>query len=440
MQDLSISKLFQSPLCLLIVLYLLCIPLSFISAQVKTDPLLLKEIFEIQAVDDHSHVFPFIIDTAGQTKSDAVLGTAPFDYPVRLRVDNPEYINAWQQLYGYQYNNMENAKDALDKKRLLKTEKGELWPGWILQKVNIQTTFVNLPKLGAGQQNEYFHWVPPVDALVIPFVISGDSVKIKKNINQLLTELKLSILPKDLNSYISSFLIPLLRKWKEEGVLAIKIALAYQRSLNFNKVNDSEAGDTYAGLLRGDRVTAERYRNLQDYFFFTLVREAGTAGLAVQIHTGIGADPYFNISGSNPLLLENVLNDPEFHQTNFVLIHGGWPFEKEGGVLAIKPNVYIDFSAQTFLRSVRALSETLRQWLEWYPEKILFGTDAYPDPGIPLSDWEEKIWLSNYSAREALAMALTSMMMDEQITKDQALKLAQMVLRENAIKLYKLKY
>ena len=107
--------------------------------------------------------------------------------------------------------------------------------------------------------------------------------------------------------------------------------------------------------------------------------------------------------------------------------------------MLIKPNVYADFSAQTFLRSPRALSETLRAWLEWYPEKVLFGTDAYPEPGTPLADWQEKLWLANDTAREALAIALTGMMQDGQITRARALQLARMVLRENAMQLYSIK-
>ena len=47
------------------------------------------------------------------------------------------------------------------------------------------------------------------------------------------------------------------------------------------------------------------------------------------------------------------------------------------GVMLMKPNVYADFSVQPLLRSTRALSTTLRAWLEWAPEKVMFGTDAY---------------------------------------------------------------
>jgi predicted TIM-barrel fold metal-dependent hydrolase len=68
------------------------------------------------------------------------------------------------------------------------------------------------------------------------------------------------------------------------------------------------------------------------------------------------------------------------------------------------------------------------------PDKILFGTDAFSFG--PEVDWPEVAWLSNTSARQALALALTGMMNDHEITRARALELAQMALRENAVKLY----
>jgi hypothetical protein len=51
-------------------------------------------------------------------------------------------------------------------------------------------------------------------------------------------------------------------------------------------------------------------------------------------------------------------------------------------------------------------------------------------------DWPEVAWLSNTTAREALALALTGLMNDHEIARARAMDLARMVLRENAIKLY----
>jgi hypothetical protein len=67
----------------------------------------------------------------------------------------------------------------------------------------------------------------------------------------------------------------------------------------------------------------------------------------------------------------------------------------------------------------------------------MFGTDAFaltPEVG-----WEEVGWLSNRTAREALALALTGMLRDGEITRPRASELARMVLRENAARLYDIK-
>ena len=98
-----------------------------------------------------------------------------------------------------------------------------------------------------------------------------------------------------------------------------------------------------------------------------------------------------------------------------------------------KPNVWADFSAQNLLLYPRALSEVLRNWMEYYPEKILFGTDASPFYGE--IGWEETGWMAVTTTRTALALALTGMIEDGEITRERAIELAGLVLRENAASL-----
>ena len=117
------------------------------------------------------------------------------------------------------------------------------------------------------------------------------------------------------------------------------------------------------------------------------------------------------------------------------MLHGGsGPFTREIGYLLMKPNVYADFSEQTWMTSTRALSQSIRDWLEWYPEKVLFGTDLFP--GKDEYDWEEIGWQTTQSAREALAIALTGMIEDNEISRPRAIELAHMALHDNAAKLY----
>src|SRR5262249_7870171 len=140
------------------------------------------------------------------------------------------------------------------------------------------------------------------------------------------------------------------------------------------------------------------------------------------------------LAGANPLLMESVFDDPALRKTQFVIIHGGWPFYKEAAALMMKPNVWVDISEQTWLLSPRLMADSIRMYLTWYPAKILFGTDLYP--GSPQEDWEEIGWITTNDARQALAIALTGMMQDGEITRQRAVELARMVLHDNAARLY----
>ena len=140
------------------------------------------------------------------------------------------------------------------------------------------------------------------------------------------------------------------------------------------------------------------------------------------------------MSGANPLLLEKAfINLPD---TDFVMIHGGWPNSIQATGLLKKSNVFVDFSGMEFFLSPHNLAEVLRYWLDYMPEKVLFGTDAYPGGKLPHTSWEEFEWVNTRSAREALAAALTEMRNDGIITTDRAKELARMVLRGNTEKLH----
>jgi predicted TIM-barrel fold metal-dependent hydrolase len=100
----------------------------------------------------------------------------------------------------------------------------------------------------------------------------------------------------------------------------------------------------------------------------------------------------------------------------------------------MKPNVYADFSEQTWIIAPRHMSQVLRYMLESYPEKVMFGSDLFP--GTPQIDWEEIGYQTVEGGRSALASALTGMLGDREITRTQASSIARMVLRDNASKLY----
>jgi hypothetical protein len=306
--------------------------------------------------------------------------------------------------------------------------------------------FANRVAMGRGLTAPSFRWVSFVDALLFPLNneiakrsnrdYAGFYPGEEKLLKRYLADLGLKRLPATLNEYLTKVVTATLERQKAQGVIALKYEAAYLRLLDFEKPDRGVAFATYARFSRTGVPPAKDYKALQDFLFYHIAKEAGRLRLAIHIHIFEGAGSYYRPSGSNPLLLESIFNDSELRKTNFVLVHGGLPFTQQVRSLFGKPNVYADFSAQTLFLYPRALSEVLRTWLEAYPDRVLFGTDAFSFG--PLIDWPEVAWLSNTTARQALALALTGMMNDGEISRERALELARMVLRDNAIKLYKL--
>lgn len=432
------------------LLLLTLVPTSATKGQTKPDPALLDEINSIRAVDNHTHVMSVAGKDGQEDKEYDALACGGLEFvsppPMRLRTDNPIYTGAWRDLYGYKHGDSmgeANVRELLEVKRGVMREQGEGYPAWVLDRLNIQTMLANRVAPGRGLAAPRFRWVAYGDQLMLPlstaslrsnsdkrYFYAQEDMLLKRD----LAALKLTSLPPKLDLYLSRVVGPALERRKREGAVAVKFVAAYLRPLDFADVQQAQAAAVYARFVRGGEPPWGEYKKLQDFLFRYIAREAGRLGLVVHIHTGGGCGHYFNLSGAHPLLLESVLNDPALRKTNFVLIHGGYPFVKETEFLLEKPNVYADFSAQTFLLTPQALSRVLRDLLEYEPEKILFGTDA--SPATPEVSWEESAWMTNKTAREALAITLSGMMNDGDITRERASELARMVLRENAIRLY----
>lgn len=337
-------------------------------------------------------------------------------------------------------------QDLLQAKQKIMQEQGDNYPNWVLDQLGIETELANRIALGRGLQPPRFRWVPFDDALMYPLKTSGlanetpDRKFFFQRENMLLRrymkDINVENLPLTLHEYTTRIITPVLEQQKKNGAVAVKFEAAYLRSLDFGPPEPIEAvQQIYAHFVKGDVPIKADYIRLQNFLFRYIAREAGRLGMSVHIHTGGGCGTYFMLMGSNPALLESVLNDPSLRKTNFVLIHAGaGPFGKYADYLLMKPNVFTDFSEQTWLISTRRLSENIRDLLEWYPEKVMFGTDLFAS--TPEIGWEEVGWQTTQSGREALAIALTGMMQDGEITRERALEIAHMALHDNAAKLY----
>lgn len=382
------------------------------------DPRLSAEIARIKAIDHHAHpVLPTSPGETPDTDYDAlpVETLAPQTNPVGMRPGSSQLIEA---------------------QRFLGTAKPD--PVTLLDRLGIETMFANRVTLGPGLPTSRFLWVPFDDAMMYPLsnaalVHNSDQQAFFDDEERLLkryyAECGLASRPSTLDDYLAKVVRATLGRQKQGGAVAVKFEMAYLRSF---EIGNPSRADAEAAWRSGTSAKA-----LQDYIFRFIAGEAGRLGLPVHFHAGAGAGGYFDVAGANPMLLEPLFDDPSLRKTNFVLVHGGWPFAGQVTALLTKPNVYADFSAQTLANPPQQVASVIRSWLEYAPEKVFFGTDAYPYSQE--MGWEESAYIANSAGREALGIALTGMLRDGEVNRDRALELARMVLRDNVRKLYGLK-
>ncbi|MBB5339509.1 amidohydrolase family protein [Tunturiibacter gelidoferens] len=420
------------------------------SGDLSIDPTVATQIALIPAIDNHAH--PMLSPPANVTDRNfdalPVDSMEPSTDPVGTRPDLAKLHDAWQTLFNFNgqpplaaagLTQLEAARESI------RTKQSTNYSTYILDKSNIATMLANRVAMGVGVQPPRFRWVPYVDTLLFPLDNSALAAAtpdrkqffpledaLRKNYLQ---QVGLKALPPTLNAYLKQLVTPLLEQQKANGAVAEKFEIAYLRSFGFDDVPQPEAARIYATLLHHPHPNEAQYKRLQDFLFRYIAAECGRLNLPVHLHTTAGGGGYFSIAGDNPLLLEPLFNDPRLRHTNFVLLHGGWPFIHEIGALLQKPNVYLDLSQQSLMISPRTMSAWLREWLELYPEKVLYATDAYPYSSS--MGWEEAAWIANRNLRESLGIALTGMLRDNQITDARATELANMLLHQNAESLYK---
>ena len=411
------------------------------------DAELSAEIGRIRAVDNHAH--PVRVAHTGEQDRDfdalPVDNMEPSSDPVYMRPGERGVIDAWRALWAYPFEDAkpEHKAELQARRQRVAQDKGDGYPVWVLDQMGVEVMLANRVEMGTGVQPPRFRWVAYADALLFPLnnsKLAGETPDRRLffadegiMLRRYLKAAGIDAAPRSLGDYLARVVTPTLERHKQGGAVAEKFEAAYLRSLAFDRADRGAADRIYTQFLAKAPAAAE-HTILQDYLVWYIAAECGRLGMAVHLHTSAGAGGYFDVGGANPLLLQSVLNAPELRKTNFVMVHGGWPFTREITPLLEKPNAYLDYSAQSLLLPPATLARSIQEWLQWVPEKVMFGTDAYP-----YSDemgWEESGWIAARRGREALAIALTAMMREDGISRERALELAKMVLRENARKLY----
>ena len=400
---------------------------------------LLRQIDQIPIYDNHSHAtFP------DDSDMDAMASPPDESTVLRLRDDNPEFVAAAKSLFAYPYDDFkpEHAKWLIEKKKAAEASGNPAYWDGILDKLNIETCLANRVALAPYLDPKRFHWVFFADSFLFPFdnhgQIARDSdmavyVPLQEKVLQRYMKQQNVGLPANLAGY-ESFVRDTLSDNQKKGGVAIKFEAAYFRSLYFSDPPRERAEAIYAKYHAGGVPSAEDYRIFQDYIFRVLIDQAGKLSLPVHFHSAVGIGDYFSLRNGNPLNLENVVRDPRYSKVKFVLIHGGYPYTLDMIWMTAAKNVYTDSSLMGYYVYPSELQRILKQWISLYPEKIMFGSDAFPFNDAVGA--EETFWLAARSARTAVAAALAELVAEGAINEDKALELARMYLHDNAAKLY----
>ena len=402
---------------------------------------LLAKIENIPAYDNHAH--PGFGD---DTDVDAMAAPPDESSTLRVRDDNPEFVTAAKALFNYPYDDFkpEHAKWLADKSKAAEQSGDKQYFNSILDKLHIETCLANRAMMPAYLDTRRFHWVFFVDSFFYPFDNTAQTastpdmgvyVPLQEKMLGRYKKLEgVAGLPADLAAYEDFVRRTMTDNQKLRGGVAIKFEAAYFRTLYFTDPPRATAEAIYAKYRGGGVPSSEEYRVFQDYIFRVLINQAEKLNLPVHFHSAVGIGDYFSLRQGNVLNLENVLRDPRYKNVKFVLLHGGWPYEREAALLTAVKNVYLDTSFQSEILYPSQMKEVLKQMLTLFPDKMLFATDAFP-----FSDAlgaEESFWIANYTSRTALAAALAELVSEGAFSEEKALELAHLYLHDNAAKLY----
>jgi uncharacterized protein len=216
------------------------------------------------------------------------------------------------------------------------------------------------------------------------------------------------------------------------GYAGLKSIAAYRTGLAIERWPDADA----RAALRAARAEVAAtgavrlgHKPLLDTLLHLAFAAAAAQELPVQFHVGYG-DPDVDLRAASPLELRAVLEDPAYRPMPVVLLHGCWPYVREGAFLAsVYGNAHLDLSYAIPFLSTGELRAMTRAALGTAPStKLTYSSDG---TGVP-----ELHWLGARTGRAVVGAVLGELVADGDLSADEARRAGERVLRDNACLLY----
>jgi len=412
-----------------------------------------KAIAKVRLIDGHCHVGLAMVGEDATVPADARLPYRdPFCHPRDSKTGDFKYqenlhYEAYEKIYGF---TPEILDEALENRELFEelerkyharrndvvnlTEQVMDLAGvdYIIGNFAMPSVLMNHPKVG---------FIPRIDPLLYPFgnekmaELRGSKATMRQfewELKQLCEEMK-DTYEYDLFEDYLVFVDRALDHYREKGCPGYKIFSAYTRSTLFANENPNSAQNDYELARDGD---LDAYLRFQNRVVHRMAQHAADLDLPIQFHMAMVDG---DIDATNPLNFQTFLQDDKTLDSKLVILHGGYPRYSETAAVALaaKPrcvnNIYIDISGRImFSGHPKIIADMLHQWLIYPPlwKKITYGSDMIYG--------ERVLYTCARTGRLAVYYALERLIDDGIIDEEKAIEIAKDILRNNAIRLYKL--
>ncbi|NLJ38977.1 MAG: amidohydrolase family protein [Candidatus Atribacteria bacterium] len=319
-------------------------------------------------------------------------------------------IEAFHYMYGFSDDELnEKNWDQLSQRIRESYSKNNMLDHWIFDKLNIEKVVHDRYwKLGEFDIDlSHFYPVLRID----PLFYGYSKVKLNHDrMNPHIEAAKQGIYIETFDEYLS-YIDQLFKNGIAKGIGTMKCAVAYDRTLRFERVEREQAERAFY-KKDGTELSFE-VRDFQDYIFHYCLQKAADYRLPVQIHTGPGKA--FETAASH---LGNIFE--EYHELKISLFHGSFPWVGEPGAMSLfYPNLYLDLVWLPVMSPTYAVL-ALSEWLETTGgARIMMGGDSWNAEGAVgsilynlktiayvLTEKVEKKYLSRSSAEQIGKMIL----------------------------------
>jgi predicted TIM-barrel fold metal-dependent hydrolase len=216
------------------------------------------------------------------------------------------------------------------------------------------------------------------------------------------------------------------------GFGGFKSIAAYRTGLAIERWSEADARAAHAQARVEVSATGSvrlGYKPLLDTLLHLAFEAAALQELPVQFHVGYG-DPDVDLRKASPLELRSILEDSAYRSMPIVLLHGCWPYFREGAYLAsVYGNAYLDLSYAIPFLSVGEMTSMTRAALAVAPfTKLMYSSDGSRVP--------ELNWIAAKDGRKAIGTILGEFISDGDLNPEQARRAGERILRDNAVQLY----